>query len=169
MFCVHGAQRAFGEQAECTQNKTEPAALAAATGNRKGAVAPLQCQGVWGRNAPNNSLNRTPGNNQWFRLSIARYMLPNSPGTLILEPGPQGARGGESRIRINQSKQRTIGFCLVTRKDKFIFDGSPDVWLTFSWGNIGMTLTSDSANERHCLCHQYPHSKNTGCGGEGGS
>ena len=39
MFCVHGAQRAFGEQAECTQNKTEPAALAAATGNRKGAVA----------------------------------------------------------------------------------------------------------------------------------
>ena len=59
MFCVHGAQRAFGEQAECTQNKTEPAALAAATGNRKGAVAPLQCQGVWGRNAP-NSLNRIP-------------------------------------------------------------------------------------------------------------
>ena len=64
MFCVHGAQRAFGEQAECTQNKTEPAALAAATGNRKGAVAPLQCQGVWGRNAPNNTLNRIPGPNQ---------------------------------------------------------------------------------------------------------
>ena len=61
LFCVHGAQRAFGEQAECTQNKTEPAALAAATGNRKGAVAPLQCQGVWGRNAPNNTLNRIPG------------------------------------------------------------------------------------------------------------
>ena len=60
LFCVHGAQRAFGEQAECTQNKTEPAALAAATGNRKGAVAPLQCHGVWGRNAPNNTLNRTP-------------------------------------------------------------------------------------------------------------
>ena len=55
MFCVHGAQRAFGEQAECTQNKTGNAALAAATGNRKGAVAPLQCQGVWGRNAPNTS------------------------------------------------------------------------------------------------------------------
>ena len=55
LFCVHGAQRAFGEQAECTQNKTEPAALAAATGNRKGAVASLQCQGVLGRNAPNNT------------------------------------------------------------------------------------------------------------------
>ena len=35
----------------------------------------------------------------------------------------------------------------------------------FLWGNIGMTLTSDSANERHRLCHPYPHSKNIGCGG----
>ena len=61
--------------------------------------------------------------------------------------------------------QRTIGFCLVTHKDKFIFDGYPAVWLTFSWGNIGMTLTSESANERHRLCHPYPHSKNIGCGG----
>ena len=59
MFCVHGAQRGFAEQAECTQNKTENAALAAATGNRKGAVAPLQCQGVWGRNAP-STLNPKP-------------------------------------------------------------------------------------------------------------
>ena len=67
LFCVHGAQRAFGEQAECTQNKTEPAALAAATGNRKGAVAPLQCQGVWGRNAP-NSLNRTPDLEIWDKI-----------------------------------------------------------------------------------------------------
>ena len=83
----------------------------------------------------------------------------------VLEPGPQGARGGESRIRINQTKQRTIGFCLVTRKDKLIFDGDPAVWLTFSLGNIGMTLTSQSANERHRLCHPYPHSKNIGCGG----
>ena len=55
LFCVHGAQRGFAEQAECTQNKTENAALAAATGNRKGAVAPLQCQGVWGRNAPQHA------------------------------------------------------------------------------------------------------------------
>ena len=60
-------------------------------------------------------------------------------------------------VATNQSKQRTIEFCLVTCKDKFIFDGSPDVWLNFSWGNIGSTLTSDSANERCCL---YAHSNN---------
>ena len=79
--------------------------------------------------------------------------------------GPAGRSGRRNRIRINQTNQRTIGFCLVTRKDKVDFCVYPHVWLTFSWGNIGMTLTSDSANERHCLCHPYPHSKNTGCGG----
>ena len=70
LFCVHGAQRAFGEQAECTQNKTEPAALAAATGNRKGAVAPLQCQGVWGRNAPNNTRNSF----YWITVVVSAIM-----------------------------------------------------------------------------------------------
>ncbi len=50
MCARSGASEASGT--ECAQNKTEIAALEAATGNRKGAVAPLQCQGVWGRNAP---------------------------------------------------------------------------------------------------------------------
>ena len=78
MFCVHGAQRAFGEQAECTQNKTENAALAAATGNRKGAVAPLQCQGVWWRNAPNNTLNRIPAfatKGRWFTCNVCELRV----------------------------------------------------------------------------------------------
>ena len=85
LFCVHGAQRAFGEQAECTQNKTEPAALAAATGNRKGAVAPLQCQGVWGRNAPNNtpdSLNRTPALLWKFAFFVVEFWRQN-----VVRPG----------------------------------------------------------------------------------
>ena len=84
---------------------------------------------------------------------------------MILEPGPQGARGGETALESIKRTKEQLDYCFVNARMKWIFDGSPDVWLTFSWGNIGTTLTSDSANERHCLCHQYPHSKNTGCGG----
>ena len=44
----------------------------------------------------------------------------------------------------------------------------PHVWLTFSWGNIGSTFTSDSANERYCLSQEIPGVRNIGCGGTRG-
>ena len=41
----------------------------------------------------------------------------------------------------------------------------PHVWLTFSWGNIGVPRINDSANERYCVCHQPPGVRNIGLGG----
>ena len=53
----------------------------------------------------------------------------------------------------------------MSARMKWIFAVRPRVCLTFSWGNIGSTLTSDSANERSRVSHKPPGVRNIGCGG----